>query len=233
MSENPAPTNAATPTPDDAPLTRSYVLRELRSSARQSDDAAAACEAGAALHRPEFERCVHVEPPDATPELHERALELYGQVIHPEHEARRLRREAQVFREAAELLDPNLDVVSAARVSTADARSWLRIFVNDDAHWPERDHPRRKMLRAVLLALPGGEGGWKPIESAPRSRQGHPYIYVLVRGPSGMRSTEHYVEKAYRDDRIDSPRAAWRTVTGDALTDTYPEPPTEWTEIPE
>lgn len=80
------------------------LITELESMARQSNDAAASCEAAAERHRPEFERNVHVDPPDATAETHARAVELYQHVIGSEHEASRLRREAEVLRAAVAAL---------------------------------------------------------------------------------------------------------------------------------
>lgn len=44
--------------------------------------------------------------------------------------------------------------VPLAEQPTADAATqWLRIYVNDDGQWPERDHPRRAMLRVILGTL--------------------------------------------------------------------------------
>jgi len=85
-------------------MTRNEIIAGLLSCARQSDDAAASCWAAALHHRPEYEDNIHVSPPEATPETHERALELYAHVINNEHEARRLRDEAKLFRWAARLL---------------------------------------------------------------------------------------------------------------------------------
>lgn len=80
------------------------LITKLESMARQSDDAAASCEAAAEKHRPEFERNVHVDPPDATAATHARVLELYSHVIGNENEARRLRREAETLRAAVAAL---------------------------------------------------------------------------------------------------------------------------------
>ncbi len=79
-------------------------MTDLESMARQSDDAALACEAHAAAHRPEYERCLPATPADATPEMHARALELYPHVVVPEREAERLRAEAAALRRADDLL---------------------------------------------------------------------------------------------------------------------------------
>lgn len=87
-------------------MTIKYVdlLLELESLARQSDDAALACEAAEAAHRPEFDRCIPSEAKNASAESHARALELYTHVITNRHEAERLRREATILREAVERL---------------------------------------------------------------------------------------------------------------------------------
>ncbi len=77
------------------------IIEELESIARQSDDAAASCEAIAKLHRPEFEECVHGE---TSQKNNNRALELYAHVITNEHEANRLRKEAVLFRAAIDEL---------------------------------------------------------------------------------------------------------------------------------
>lgn len=89
------------------------IIAGLRSCARQSDDAAASCEAQAAHHRPEFDRTLRF--PDAaswadvdrvaSKENHERAMELYEHVIDAEREARRLREEGELFRAAARLIE--------------------------------------------------------------------------------------------------------------------------------
>lgn len=80
------------------------LLADLESMARQSDDAALACEAQAAAHRPEYERCLPATPAAATPEAHARALELYAHVVVPEREARRLRAEAKTLRRAVAII---------------------------------------------------------------------------------------------------------------------------------
>lgn len=87
----------------DTKMKTNPLCAELLSIARASDDAAASCEAQAARHRPEYERCL-VKPSEATPALHQRALELYPHVITAEREAKRLRREAEVMRQAAAAL---------------------------------------------------------------------------------------------------------------------------------
>lgn len=87
-------------------MTREETIEGLLSCARQSDDTAASCEASARHHRPEYEANIHCAPPEeVTPEVHERTLELYGHVINNEHEARRLRKEAELFREAVRMLE--------------------------------------------------------------------------------------------------------------------------------
>lgn len=81
-------------------MTPAEVVAGLRAAARQSEDAAAACEAEVAVHRPEFERCLAA----VTEANHARALELYPHVVQRTHEAAALRAEAELFREAAEIV---------------------------------------------------------------------------------------------------------------------------------
>ena len=66
---------------------------------------------------------------------------------------------------------------------------------------------------------------WGPIEDAPKGR------FVLVRGPSGYRSTEHFVISAREMSGYEHMRI-WRDVCGKALADSGWSP-TEWMEIPQ
>lgn len=82
-------------------MTRAEIVAGLLVAARRTEDMAFSCEAAARHHRPEYVTCVHVEPPDATPESHARALELYQHVIHNDNEAHQCRAEAALLRAAA------------------------------------------------------------------------------------------------------------------------------------
>lgn len=85
-------------------MTRTEIVAGLLTAARRTEDMAHSYEAAARHHNPEYETCIHVEPPDATPQTHARALELYQHVVHNESEARSCRAEARLFRAAAEML---------------------------------------------------------------------------------------------------------------------------------
>lgn len=79
----------------------------LRTAARASEDAVLAELAVAAMFRNEYAAALapQRDPPSATPELHARALELYPYVVLRDREADRLRQEAALLREAADLIE--------------------------------------------------------------------------------------------------------------------------------
>lgn len=81
-------------------MTKDDVIKELASLARQSDDAARANEAGAAVFEDEY----HSLSPAQDETAHERISEIYEYMVGRPREARRLRREAEVFRAAINLL---------------------------------------------------------------------------------------------------------------------------------
>jgi hypothetical protein len=70
---------------------------------------------------------------------------------------------------------------------------------------------------------------WKPISTAPKSGIGK-RVYILVRGPSGMQDTRHFVVSAYHDSHY-RPLDPWRMIDNSALSD-FGWEPTEWMEIP-
>lgn len=74
------------------------------------------------------------------------------------------------------------------------------------------------------------ESAWRPIATAPESGFGRPRHYVLVRGPSGMVGTKHFVVKAYKDAEY-RPNDPWRLVDNGALSD-FGWEPDEWMEVP-
>jgi plasmid stabilization system protein ParE len=86
------------PNPQAAVDRRRPLPEGLESMARQSEDAAASCQAAYDHHYPEFSRITENQ---ASQEDHERLLELYGHVFPNRNEAQRLRWEAGLLREAA------------------------------------------------------------------------------------------------------------------------------------
>lgn len=83
-------------------MTDEELIKELLTMSRQSDDAAKANEFGAAAHQTEYDSYFTVQAQDRTDELHSRTLELYEYAINWSRNAKRLRKEAETFRLAAQ-----------------------------------------------------------------------------------------------------------------------------------
>jgi hypothetical protein len=81
-------------------MTKDEVIKELASLARQSEDAARSNEAGAAVFQAEYD-AISVVKNEADDK---RILEIYEYIVGWPRNARRLRKEAEVFRAAIDLL---------------------------------------------------------------------------------------------------------------------------------
>lgn len=82
-----------------------------------------------------------------------------------------------------------------------------------------------------MMEVRNEKSPWKPIATAPQSGFGKSRRYVLVRGPSQVSDTEHFVVKAYHDAEY-RPIDPWRMVDHSAVSD-FGWIPTEWMEEPQ
>lgn len=83
-------------------MTRTEIITALRSAAQQSRDAARASEAGTAVHRTEWAKLQLTTPRNEA--VQDRIEELYSYIFYWPRESARLRREAETFDAAADLL---------------------------------------------------------------------------------------------------------------------------------
>jgi hypothetical protein len=85
-------------------MTKDEVIKELASLVRQSEDAARSNDAGAAAFHDEYESlCTVIDQVN-----HDRISEIYEYVVGWPRNAKRLRKEAEVFKAAIRLLGASL-----------------------------------------------------------------------------------------------------------------------------